>query len=140
MFKKSKSMSEDFSGFLSDETSMTGDLQFSGTMHLNGKFHGSISTSDNLIIGEKAIVEADIKAGEVQVCGKVSGNIESTRRVVITATGHVRGDIHTPQFVIEMGGAFEGTSSTAASSADNSDATELWEPDNSAGQIAQTTT
>src|SRR5689334_3480974 len=99
MFKKSKSISEDFSGFLSDETIMTGDLHFSGTMHLNGKFHGSISTADILIVGEKAIVEADIKAGEVQVCGKVYGNIESTSRVKITATGHVRGDIRTPQFV-----------------------------------------
>jgi cytoskeletal protein CcmA (bactofilin family) len=141
MFKKNKSDSEDFSGFLSDETSMSGDLQFSGTLHLNGKFHGSISTADILIIGEKAIVEADIKAGEVQVCGKVIGNIESARHVKITNTGHVRGDIRTPQFVIDMGGKFEGTSSTAATTEEISGPREsLWEPGKSTGQIAQTTT
>ena len=141
MFKKNKSDSEDFSGFLSDETSMSGDLQFSGTLHLNGKFHGSISTADILIIGEKAIVEADIKAGEVQVCGKVCGNIESARHVKITNTGQVRGDIRTPQFVIDMGGVFEGTSSTAASTEEISNSREsLWEPGKSTGQIAQSST
>jgi cytoskeletal protein CcmA (bactofilin family) len=139
MFKKNKSISEDFTGFLSDETSMTGDLQFTGTMHLNGNFHGSISTSDILIIGEKATVEANIKAGEVQVCGKVYGNIDSARRVKITQTGQVRGDIRTPQFVIEMGGTFEGTSSTPASSEEVSSSSEgVWEPVKSTSQIAQT--
>jgi len=141
MFKKNKSDSEDFSGFLSDETSMSGDLQFSGTVHMNGNFHGSISTADVLIIGEKAVVEADIKAGEVQVCGKVSGNIESARHVKITKTGQVRGDVRTPQFVIEMGGVFEGTSSTAASIEETPSSREsLWESGKSTGQIAQTTT
>jgi len=141
MFKKSKSISKEFSGYLSDETKMTGDLQFTGTLHLNGNFHGSISTTDILIIGEKAIVEADIKAGEVEVCGKVYGNIESARHVKITETGHVRGDIRTPQFVIDLGGRFEGTSSAAASSEEISSSQEsLWEPAKSTGQIAQTST
>src|SRR5205085_9474105 len=54
MFRKNKSVSEEFNGFLADGTSMTGDLQFSGTLHLNGNFRGSISTADVLIIGEKA--------------------------------------------------------------------------------------
>src|SRR5215470_18657100 len=135
MFKKNKSISEDFSGFLSDETSMNGDLQFTGTLHLNGNFQGSISTTDILIIGEKATVEADIKAGEVQVCGKVFGNIESARSVKITETGHVRGDVRTPQFVIDMGGIFEGKSSAAVSSQENSSSGEsLWEPDKSTDQ------
>jgi cytoskeletal protein CcmA (bactofilin family) len=139
MFKKSKSISDEFSGFLSDETSMTGDLQFSGKMHLNGHFHGSISTTDILIIGEKATVEADIKAGEVQVCGKVYGNIESVRRVEITETGQVHGDIRTPQFVIEVGGVFEGKSSTAASSQESSSSqVTLLKADKSTVQIAQT--
>jgi len=141
MFKKNKSISEDFSGFLSDETSMNGDLQFTGTLHLNGNFQGSISTADILIIGEKATVEADIKAGEVQVCGKVFGNIESARSVKITETGHVRGDVRTPQFVIDMGGIFEGKSSAAVSSQENSSSGEsLWEPDKSTDQFAQTST
>ena len=141
MFRKNKSISEDFSGFLSDETSMTGDFQFSGKVHLNGRFRGSISTADILIIGEKATVEGDIKAGEVQVCGKVYGNIESAKKIEITETGLVRGDVRTPQFVIEIGGVFEGTSSPAASSVEISNSNpSLWDPEKSAGQIAQTST
>jgi cytoskeletal protein CcmA (bactofilin family) len=141
MFKRNKSISEDFSGFLSDETSMTGDFQFSGKVHLNGRFHGSISTADVLIIGDKATVEGDIKAGEVQVCGKVYGNIESVKKIEITETGLVRGDVRTPQFVIEIGGRFEGTSSPAASPKEISGSSEnLWDPEKSTDQIAQTST
>jgi len=136
MFKKNKSISEEFTGFLSDGTSMNGDLQFSGTLHLNGNFRGSISTTDVLIIGEKANVEANIKAGEVQVCGKVSGNIECERRVEITECGEVHGDICAPQFIINVGGVFEGKSSCLTSIEKKpGSGTSLWNSDKASDHV-----
>jgi len=141
MFKKNKPISEEFSGYLSDGTSVNGDLQFSGKLHLNGNFHGSISTTDVLIIGEKAIVEADIKAGEIQVCGKVIGNIECARSVEITESGQVRGDVRAPQFIINVGGVFEGKSSCHTSIEKNSGSVEsLSEPDRSTDEVDQPST
>ena len=89
---------------------LTGDLRFSGKLHLDGEFRGTISTDDVLVVGEKATIEADIKAGEVLISGKVFGNIECVRRVEINASGHFRGDVRTPKFVINEGGIFEGKS------------------------------
>src|SRR6266853_1080876 len=55
-----KSSSDQVSGFLDKGTNMTGELEFAGTLRIDGNFHGSISTGDVLIIGEHALVHADI--------------------------------------------------------------------------------
>ena len=67
MTLRQKFSSEEISGFLDQGTSVTGELQFSGTMRVDGEFHGSISTNDKLIIGERAQVHADVQAGEIEI-------------------------------------------------------------------------
>jgi cytoskeletal protein CcmA (bactofilin family) len=108
-----KFKSDEFKGFLDQGTSLTGELTFSGTLRIDGNVHGSINTKDVLVIGEQATIHADIKAGAVEIYGAVFGNIEGTRRIDIYSTGRLRGDIRTPQLVIEDGGVFEGRSRTA---------------------------
>jgi cytoskeletal protein CcmA (bactofilin family) len=121
--RRRKSQAQEFKGFLDHGTSLTGELQFSGTLRIDGNVHGSITTDDLLIIGEKAVVHADIKAGEVQIFGSVYGNVESERRIDVHASGSLHGDVRTPQLVIEEGGTFEGRS-RSGSSADGEDAAE----------------
>lgn len=102
--------SEEFRGFLDHGTSLTGELQFSGTLRVDGEIHGSITTEDILIVGERATLHADVRAGEVQIFGTVFGNVESDRRIDISPTGRLKGDVKTPRLVIEEGGTFEGRS------------------------------
>ena len=97
-----KVSSEEIAGFLDQGKAVTGELQFSGTLRIDGHFHGSVATSDILTIGEHAVVHADIKAGEIEVHGHVSGNIDAKRRAV-HSTGRVNGEIRTPTIVIEAG-------------------------------------
>src|SRR6516164_11691213 len=85
--------SDQVSGFLDKGTNITGELEFAGTLRIDGNFHGSIATGDTLIIGEHAVVHADIRAGEIEVHGQVFGTIEAKRRIEISPTGRVRGDI-----------------------------------------------
>lgn len=109
-----KTAPEEFNGFLAAGTSFEGDLHFSGTLHLNGNVRGSITTTDVLIIGEHASVEADIKAGELQIYGTVIGDIDCSRRVEICETGRLQGAVRAPSLVIKEGGIFEGTSRTSS--------------------------
>jgi len=96
------------SGFLDKGTNVTGELEFAGTLRIDGNFHGSISTGDVLIVGEHAVIHADIKVGEVEIHGQVFGNIEAKRRVQITEAGRVRGDIHTPVLSVAVGAMLDG--------------------------------
>lgn len=105
-----KASSEEITGFLDQGTSVTGELRFSGTLRIDGSFHGSISTSDILIVGEHGVLHADITTGDLEIHGKIFGNIDGKRRVRIYSSGHVCGDLRTPVLVIDAGGTFDGRS------------------------------
>lgn len=87
---------------------MEGRYTFRGTVMLNGKFKGEISSDDTLIIGERAVVNADVRAGRVQVSGEVTGNLRATERVDLRRTARVYGDVEAPVVVVEEGVVFEG--------------------------------
>ena len=100
--------SDQVSGFLDKGTNVTGELEFAGTLRIDGNFQGSISTSDNLVIGEHAVVHADIKVGDIEIHGQFFGTIEAKNRVQVFPTGRVRGDIHTPVLCVTAGAKLDG--------------------------------
>jgi cytoskeletal protein CcmA (bactofilin family) len=100
--------SDQISGFLDKGTNVTGEIEFAGTLRIDGNFHGSIATNDTLMIGEHAMVHADIKAGELVIHGQVSGTIVCKRSVEIAATGRVRGDVETPVLIMAAGATIDG--------------------------------
>ena len=58
-----------------------GKLTFEGTVRIDGRFRGEVFSDDVLVIGEGAIVEAEIDIGEVIVQGTVVGNIKAKRSI-----------------------------------------------------------
>jgi cytoskeletal protein CcmA (bactofilin family) len=100
--------SDQVSGFLDKGTNVTGELEFAGTLRIDGNFQGSISTSDNLVIGEHAVVHADIKVGEIEIHGQFFGRIEAKGRVEVFPSGRVRGDIHTSMLCVNPGATIDG--------------------------------
>lgn len=87
-----------------------GKLTFEGTVRIDGKFSGEISTNDVLVIGEGAKVQAEINAGSVVVNGEVQGNIRAKTSIELHQPAKVRGNLETPQLSIDKGVIFEGTS------------------------------
>lgn len=87
-----------------------GKLTFEGTVRVDGRFKGEVFSDDVLVIGEGAIVEAEIDIGEVIIQGTVVGNIKAKRSIEIHAPGRVKGDLHTPSLQIDKGVIFEGRS------------------------------
>ena len=87
-----------------------GKLTFDGTVRIDGRFKGEVFSDDTLVIGEGAIVEAEVDVGEVIIQGTVIGNIKAKRSIEIHAPGRVKGDIHTPSLQIDKGVIFEGRS------------------------------
>jgi len=98
----------DVTGFIDEGSEIEGKYTFSGTVVINGRFRGEISSGDNLIIGEKGLVQASIRAGVVRVSGEVIGNICASERVELNGRARVRGDVEAPVVAIEEGVLFEG--------------------------------
>ena len=107
--------SDEIVGFLDHGTEITGELQFSSTLRIDGNFHGSIVGEDRLIIGEQAVVHADIKVGDIEIRGQVFGNVEVKGQAEIFSTGRLRGDLQASVLVIQAGAVLEGRSSIPAS-------------------------
>lgn len=95
--------------FLGDETEFKGVLSFEGTVRIDGRFEGEVLTEDNLIIGEKALVKAEIKVGTIIVQGVMEGNIYAAQKIQIASKGKVIGNIITPALHIEEGAILEGS-------------------------------
>src|SRR5688500_2461534 len=93
-----------------------GKLTFEGTVRIDGRFKGEVFSDDVLVIGEGAVVEAEIDIGEVIIQGTVIGNIKAKRSIEIHAPGRVKGDLHTPSLQIDKGVIFEGRSFMEAAS------------------------
>jgi cytoskeletal protein CcmA (bactofilin family) len=87
-----------------------GKLTFEGTVRVDGRFKGEVFSDDVLVIGEGAVVEAEIDIGEVIIQGTVIGNVKAKRSIEIHAPGRVKGDLHTPSLQIDKGVIFEGRS------------------------------
>src|SRR5256885_738052 len=109
-WRKSKRTSKgsDLTAFIDEGSEIEGKYTFNGTVMLNGKFSGEIVSSDSLIIGEKGVVNATVRAGIVLINGEVVGNVYASERVELRGTARVYGDVEAPVIVVEEGVHFEG--------------------------------
>lgn len=98
----------DLSAFIDESSEIEGRYTFSGTVMLNGKFKGEIVSNDTLIVGEKGVINASIRAGIVMINGEVVGNVMANERVELRGNARMFGDVESPVVVIEEGVLFEG--------------------------------
>jgi cytoskeletal protein CcmA (bactofilin family) len=94
--------------FIDEGSEIEGRYTFSGTVMVNGRFKGEIASNDTLIIGDKGVINGDIRAGQVLISGEVVGNVSAAERIELKRTARVFGDVEAPVVVVEEGVLFEG--------------------------------
>lgn len=99
--------------FLGEGTDFKGILTFEGTVRIDGQMEGEIFTKDTLIVGESAVVSAEINVNNIAISGVVRGNINATGKVEVHRPGKLFGNVKTPSLFIEEGVIFEGNCSMA---------------------------
>ncbi len=91
------------------DTQFFGDLTFKKSLQIDGTFDGEISSGGFLVIGDEAVVKANIKAKVVIVKGTVYGNVEAADKLEIQSRGKIYGNIRTAKLIIADGVVFEGS-------------------------------
>ena len=86
------------------------NLIFNGSVRIDGNFQGEIYGQGSLVVGEGALVKANIAVKAIYISGDVQGNIEVKEKINIHSTGKFYGDVRTPVFVMEEGALFDGRS------------------------------
>jgi len=87
-----------------------GKLTFEGAIRIDGKFSGEIFSDGTLIIGDGALVKAEVTVASVVLQGELIGNVKAPNCLEIHSTAHLVGNIFTPTLSVEKGGVFEGNS------------------------------
>jgi cytoskeletal protein CcmA (bactofilin family) len=87
---------------------VSGKLSFDAAARIDGQVDGEITSKDSLVIGETAVITAQISAASIVVGGKVSGDITATQRLEIRPSARVVGNLAAPILVIHEGASFEG--------------------------------
>jgi len=94
--------------FISEGTKINGDIESSIDIRLDGTVHGHIHSAAKLVVGSQGLINGDVKASQVDVLGKISGNIFAKEMVHLRAESVVNGDIQTKNIQIDPSATFNG--------------------------------
>lgn len=83
---------------ISRDTTVVGDLHFTGSLEVEGVVKGNIvadTGTDALVrIVDKGRVEGEIRAPSVVINGTVDGDVYSSKHLELAARGRVQGNVH----------------------------------------------
>jgi len=94
--------------FLDESSEIEGKYTCAGTVMLDAKFSGEITSKDTLIIGDEGVVHANVRTGTLILRGELVGNVSASELVELKASALITGDVEAPLVVIEKGAVLDG--------------------------------
>lgn len=93
---------------IAHDTTWKGEIQSEGTVHVHGRFEGSIRARKDIYIAGEADLDATLTAESVIVAGLAKGTIRCDARFEVLPSGRVTGDIQAPTLVVHEGATVSG--------------------------------
>lgn len=85
-----------------------GDFQSQGNLIIEGEVMGSVKTSSDLFVGEKAKIHASVVANNAKVSGEIRGNLKVKERLDLGPLSRISGDVKTKILIVEAGAIVNG--------------------------------
>ena len=89
-------------------SSISGDVHIHGFIRIDGDIDGNLETDGNVIIGENARIQGNLKAKSVIIGGIILGNVHAAENVKLLSNAVVIGDILSHKVQIEDKSTFHG--------------------------------
>lgn len=102
-------------GFLDRGARVDGTLTFDDVFRIDGIVKGTILSEHELVIGDGATVEGEIRVGRLAVSGTVRGVVHARERIEIHAGARIFAELHTPALLVEEGAVIQGPVETGPS-------------------------
>ena len=87
---------------------ITGDVETSGVVKVDGTIEGSIRGAKQVLLGRTGAIHGDVHAEEAVLGGTVVGSVITASRVEIQSTCSIQGDVQTKSIVVLEGGVING--------------------------------
>lgn len=92
-----------------EDINFKGKLIFKNSLKIKGDFEGKIESDGHLILGQEARVSAEATSTTITNNGEFNGKLKASKLVELNKKSVTRGDIITPDLVVEKGAYFSGT-------------------------------
>ncbi len=85
-----------------------GTINVPHSIRIDGAFKGRLQTAESITVGETGVLEAEIRAQNAFIFGKVIGNLYIDERVELHSSAVVIGDLHAKELVVREGAIYHG--------------------------------
>lgn len=111
---KNQSMDASSVNLIGNGTKITGDINSSGDIRIDGHLNGNIITNGKFVLGPNGLIEGNVTCNNADIIGEIRGNIEVSEMLSLKNTARIAGDIVTGRLAIEPGAVFNGTCNMGA--------------------------
>ena len=97
---------------ISAGTVIKGEIISPTDIRIDGTFEGRVQSKGRVVIGESAIIKGDIVCENVDLWGKVEGNLFVKDTLSLKEGCVVSGNMHIRRLAVELGATFNGNCKT----------------------------
>lgn len=94
---------------VSTGTSINGDLCSSSDVRVDGKVDGTVFSKGKIVVGEGASLSGNLLCNNLDIWGKMSGNIYIKDTLSIKGSAVIDGNIYVRKLQVEMGANINGS-------------------------------
>ena len=97
---------------ISAGTVIKGEIVSPNDIRIDGLFEGKVISKSRVVIGESANVKGDIICENIDLWGKVEGNLYVKDTLALKEGSNINGNLHIRRLLVELGATFNGTCKT----------------------------
>lgn len=111
--KTKKDTLHNYDTLISSQTQITGDVYFSGGLHIDGEIRGAVVAEPDskavVRVSDHGVVEGEVRAPHIIINGRVDGDVFSSEHVELAANAIVNGTVHYQLIEMVMGAQVNGS-------------------------------
>ena len=97
---------------ISAGTIIKGEIISPNDIRIDGTFEGKVTSKGRVVLGESAVVKGDIICNNIDLWGKVDGNVYVKDTLSLKEGCVMNGNLHIRRLAVELGATFNGTCRT----------------------------
>ncbi|PAV27499.1 cytoskeletal protein CcmA (bactofilin family) [Tamilnaduibacter salinus] len=110
--QKTRKPTGNFDTLISSKTAVSGDVHFTGGLHVDGRVHGTVSSEEGeeavLRLSEIGRIDGDIVAPHVIINGTVHGDVYASEHLELAPKASITGNVYYNLVQMAMGAEVNG--------------------------------
>lgn len=105
---KRNAKSEKTGSIIGSDAFWEGAVQTGGSVRIDGRFKGSVKAEGDIVVGEDALVEAELHGKYILIAGSVWGEVTAAEKLELGSKGKLYGDFQADKLLVEEGAVLCG--------------------------------